>query len=349
MPKLTPFSLETREAASSYTDSITSILLAQASGNSTTAQAIGAAEVCAGQWGRAFMSAVPSGRSSVEAALTPAVLELIGRSLVRRGEAVFEIQVRRGRLVLRPAAHWDVLGGADPADWTYRLTFHGPDRMEQRKVSSERVVHVRYAVDAAEPWRGLSPLAVQPETAGLAAMLEKRLRQEASGQVAKLIALPDTANTSSFETNLGGADGRTILVPSTAGGWTEGAPSAPARDWTPQRHGADPPEGLVMLRDRAAVTVLAACGVPVLLLEKSDGTGLREAWRQFLFGTVSPVAKLVTRELADKLDTPGLGLTFDELRASDLAGRARAFQSMVGAGMDVSKAAALAGLMEPEG
>ena len=34
--------------------------------------------------------------------------------------------------------------------------------------------------------------------------------------------------------------------------------------------------------------------------------------------------------------------------ASDLSGRARAFQSMVGGGMDVQKAAALAGLMEPE-
>ena len=35
--------------------------------------------------------------------------------------------------------------------------------------------------------------------------------------------------------------------------------------------------------------------------------------------------------------------------ATTLAGRARAFQSMVGGGMDVSKAAGLAGLMEVEG
>jgi hypothetical protein len=34
--------------------------------------------------------------------------------------------------------------------------------------------------------------------------------------------------------------------------------------------------------------------------------------------------------------------------ASDLSGRARAFQSMVGGGMDVSKAAALAGLMDAD-
>ena len=34
--------------------------------------------------------------------------------------------------------------------------------------------------------------------------------------------------------------------------------------------------------------------------------------------------------------------------ASDISGRARAFQSLVKGGMDVSKAAALAGLMESE-
>ena len=50
----------------------------------------------------------------------------------------------------------------------------------------------------------------------------------------------------------------------------------------------------------------------------------------------------------EKLDAPDLVLVWDELRASDLAGRARAFQSMIGGGMDVAKAAALAGLTEPE-
>ena len=40
-----------------------------------------------------------------------------------------------------------------------------------------------------------------------------------------------------------------------------------------------------------------------------------------------------------------IALDWDELRASDIAGRARAFQSMVGAGMDLAKAAGLAGLM----
>ena len=61
---------------------------------------------------------------------------------------------------------------------------------------------------------------------------------------------------------------------------------------------------------------------------------------------LQPVAGLVQHELRAKLDAPGLKLSFDALFASDLSGRARAFGSMVKAGMDVSKAAALAGLME---
>ena len=70
--------------------------------------------------------------------------------------------------------------------------------------------------------------------------------------------------------------------------------------------------------------------------------------RQLLHASVTPVADIVAEELRDKLDTPGLALSFDRMFASDLSGRARAFQSMVGGGMAVAKAAALARLMETE-
>ena len=65
-----------------------------------------------------------------------------------------------------------------------------------------------------------------------------------------------------------------------------------------------------------------------------------------LHGAVQPLAELLSVELSAKLDAPGLRLSFDRLFASDLSGRARAFQSMVNGGLDVAKAAALAGLME---
>lgn len=62
---------------------------------------------------------------------------------------------------------------------------------------------------------------------------------------------------------------------------------------------------------------------------------------------LQPLAGIIRQELAEKLDAP-IGLNLDRLFAADLSGRARAFQSLVGGGMDPGKAAGLAGLMESE-
>ena len=76
----------------------------------------------------------------------------------------------------------------------------------------------------------------------------------------------------------------------------------------------------------------------------SQAASVREAWRLALFGVLSPLGKLVESEMKAKLDDD-VSLTWTELRASDLSGRARAFQSMVGGGMPVDQAVAVAGLM----
>lgn len=331
-----------------YTADRVAAAVAAASGQTGDASAIAAAEIAAGQWGRAFASAKVEPETPATAALTPDVLAIIGRSLVRSGEALFELAVRDGMLFLDPVGWWDVHGEPDPRTWEYHLTLAGPTTTVMRRVGADRVIHPRYAVAPGEPWRGLSPLAVQSSTSGLAAILEQRLREEASGQVGNLIALPSTADSTSFETGIANLRGKTLLVPTTAGGWEAGPDAQPRRDWWPQRLGATPPDSLVNLRSDSTLQVLAACGVPVELVQRSDGTALRESWRQFLHGTVQPVGKMIARELGAKLDAPDLRLNFDDLMASDLSGRARAFQSMVNGGMDVPKAAQLSGLMEAE-
>ena len=104
--------------------------------------------------------------------------------------------------------------------------------------------------------------------------------------------------------------------------------------WVSRRIGAAPPEALVKLHEIATREVLSACGVPPVLFDnRPAGTAGREAWRQLLFATVAPLGRLVVAELAQKLEGD-VELEWTELRASDIAGRARAFQSMVGAGMD---------------
>lgn len=142
--------------------------------------------------------------------------------------------------------------------------------------------------------------------------------------------------------------GRTHLVESMGAGWAaDTQQNRPAGDWMRRRWGPEPPESLVTLMESASREVLSACGLSSALFESRAGAASREAWRQALFGVIAPLGRIVQSELQDKLD-PGIVLSWDELRASDLSGRARAFQCMVGGGMDSAQAASLAGLMEPE-
>ena len=104
---------------------------------------------------------------------------------------------------------------------------------------------------------------------------------------------------------------------------------------------------LVNLAEIASREVYAACGLNAALWATGPGASVREAWRLALFGVLSPLGKKVERELQDKLDDE-VTLSWQELRASDLSGRARSFQSMVNGGMDVQKAIAVAGLMTPD-
>ena len=95
--------------------------------------------------------------------------------------------------------------------------------------------------------------------------------------------------------------------------------------------------------DVSSREIYAACGLNSAIWGAGDAASTREAWRLCLFGVLSPVGNMVQAEMRDKLDDT-VTLSWQELRASDLSGRARAFQSMVGGGMEVERAAGLAGL-----
>ena len=113
-----------REA--SYTDTLIASLIRAQAGASTVAipTATGALEACAGTVGRAFASAEVEGSDAV----TLALLSMIGRDLVRRGESVYLIAVEGGAVQLYPTSAFDVSGRSpDPATWTYRLDLSAPD------------------------------------------------------------------------------------------------------------------------------------------------------------------------------------------------------------------------------
>ena len=88
--------------------------------------------------------------------------------------------------------------------------------------------------------------------------------------------------------------------------------------------------------------IFGVYGIPSSI--HGTGGSARESYRQFLASTIQPLAKLVVEELADKLDTPTLALDFTELRAADIAGRARAYGVLINAGMPPAEAAEATGL-----
>ena len=336
-------------SSTAYVDARLAAILAAAQGDSAAdVNAIAAAEIASGLWGRAFASARVEPDTIATRAITPATLELIGRELVRKGEALFLLQVRGGTLAMMPVSWWDTYGSYLPESWTYQITLAGPDETYTMRVRGDRLVHARYGCTPTEPWRGVSPLAHARTTSDLASMIEHRLAQEATAPAGQILPVPGAAadpQTIALGGTLKNLKGRLGLVPSMSGNWSGAKQDAPRMDYETRRLGANPPASLDMLRSSSARHVLAACGVPIELAESSEGTGAREAFRRFLHATITPAARLVELELSQKLDVP-VKLDFSGLMASDLSGRARAFQSLVGGGMDIAEAAALAGLME---
>lgn len=336
--KLIPF--KRKQEDRNLTDEIIKARQANAS-LSLEEAATAAEEVVCGLYERAFAQARLEGVN-----IDRRMLGLIGRQLAQRGECVLFGPSRV------PAVSWDVRGqSAGPLTWTYMLELGAPSGTRSVTTSAIDVWHFRVNVDPAEPWRGRSSLDLSPATRQLLRRSELALSNEAAGSVGKILTIPQgTTDTvlNAIKQDFRTLAGKTAFLESTQGGWGQGPSAAPARDWQPSRIGPEPPPALVELRRDAAGMVLAAAGVPVELVEGGANTAAaREAWRRFLHATIQPLGELVAEELRAKTATR-VSINFDSLMASDLAGRARAFQSMVGAGMDVAKAAALAGLMSDD-
>ena len=333
-----------------YSDAIISALAAAAAGNdSTDSVRTSLEEACEGLWARAFAVADVSPTTPATRGLTPEILATIGRNLCNSGESVFELLFEQGQLQLVEASSWTVTGRGR---WMYELSIAQPSAIVTRIRDQDSVVHLRYSVDRAQPWIGAGPFQRGATSSAAHKRLERSVSHESNRKAGAVIPVPDTASTSQLQTDLQKLEGKSVLVPSTTtGDWQPaGSQNTGGRsDWNPRRLGPEFTEAQVKMRLQLADHVSASAGVPAALVRGDpDGTALRESWRQFLHSTIQPVAKIIIGELRRKLDTPDLKLSFDSLFASDLSGRARAFQSMVGGGMDVTKAAALAGLMEAE-
>ena len=340
--------LETRE--SSYTDALVSALQRNAQGrtaNPAAPTATAALETCVGLVGRAFAAAEVGGPENIASALTPALMTMIGRSLIRRGEIVFAIDTSSGRLQLFPAQSHNVAGGHNPDTWEYELTLPGPSETMTLSLPAESVLHLRYAVDPELPYRGIGPLQVATLAGELSAETVKALGDEASGPRGSWLPLPatdgDDDSVAEIKAFVPSAAGRMGIVESVSDSFGTGGPT-PQGDYKQQRFGPTPPAAMVDLMAAVKVEIYSACGIPPGLYTIGAAASIRESWRLCLFSTIGPLGRIVLTELRDKLDA-SLTVGWVDLRASDLQGRARAFQSLITGGMALADAVQASGVL----
>lgn len=321
--------METR----SYTDLQLERVRASVTTGNPDASGLDVVQASAGVWARGMAVAEIMPDTMVTRLITPGLLHDLGRSLVLYGEALWLIENRPSGLILNRAAYWDVWGAGN---WNYRVTIPEPSGTRTRNVGADSVIHVRINADPAEPWRGRSPVALSSTTTTLAAEVESHLRDEASANHGYVIPAPlgglSKADNAEIRSDLKNLRGNTAMVPAMES-FGDGRPGSAPGNWQPQRIGMNPPQTVVVLRQQVGTGVLGVCGVPSeLIAGRAEGTGRRESWRQFLHGTLQPVADILAAELAEKLEMP-VTVSFDRLFASDVQGRARAFQSLVGGGV----------------
>ena len=121
-----PKRVEKREAAP-FSDAVVGTLVAQAGGAAEgDPGAIAALKAAAGLYARAFSIADVAPANAVTRSITPQVLGLIARNLIRRGEDVHLCELRGDAPRLVPVGSWDVRGGSDEEEWWYRADRFGP-------------------------------------------------------------------------------------------------------------------------------------------------------------------------------------------------------------------------------
>ena len=347
---------ERRQGAVSYTASLTAALQAGAEGgvSDTAPLATAALEAAAGLYGRCLAAAVVNGAPDAERALTPPVLALMARNLIRRGEDHHRIVVRDGRIELRPLGFAYAHGAsADPMAWFYSATEYGPTDSRHAWLPAAAVVHCRYSVDASRPWLGVPPWSWAAATSQAVAALDRMAAGEASAPYGHLLGVPeapqvdedgDVRPLDAFRADLAKAKGGTLVMEHSGQWETETAGGGTRSRLENVSYGMD--RGILdALRTATGRDVLGACGVPpTLFVPNSDGTAQREAFRRFLHASLRPVARIMEAELRLKLDAPDLSLDLSELHAADVAGRARSFKAFVETGVDPEDAARETGI-----
>ena len=316
-----------------YTDIVTNALV-DAAVDPLADGYVAALEIASGQLSRAFTAAKVEGPGAN--LFTPWVMAQIGRQIVEVGDSVW---YRQGSTLSRSDNYEFLPGGG------YSLNFaSGPV-----EATARRVLHIRWNINVGSN-RGMGPLTTARTLRSLMQKLEASMSMEMNASVGHLLPIPTDGQddgVKALRKQIAELKGKIALIETTRSNYQQGSGMAPRQDFQVQRLGPQIPDGNRLMFTEARDTILTACGYPISLLGvASDGTAQREAWRRYLHGTVAPLGLLV-EEAARQLNIR-IRISWESLFASDITGRARAFQSLVGGGMPIEQAAAASGLIVPE-
>ena len=347
------------EHRSSLTDQVITAILAAATGGGARPAATAALESCATLYASALSACAVSGPPSITRALDATWRASMTASLIRNGQALYVIGADPvSGLHLAPVSHWDVLGGAAVELALPSVELSGPSGTAWETHPAASLLHMRWLVDPARPWAGVSPLQRAADTGSLAGWLEKRLSEEASGPVgsflpvAKYDADPDADLDAAdaddplaqLRRDIGAAKGQVLAVESQMS-MADSPASAPRKDYQVQRFGAAPGRDLVELREKVTLDVGAACGIPRALLDASTSGAARESWRQFVATSVDGLCRRIESQVLDQL---GVEVVFDSapLGGRDLLARGATFRRLAGkeGGLSIADARAAAGI-----
>lgn len=290
---------------------------------------------CAGAWSRSFamLRAEPEPDT-----LPPDMLASVGLSLLLRGESVWHIRLTGGTLDLVPAAAWDELGGGK-----YTLHISRPNTTETVPALEPEVLKLVINPDPLAPWRGRSPLAL----AGLSPVLMAEIEAALSGALPYagkgLLPMPSTLAGDQGGKVLAGLQGGSLAIVTSKADMAVHTGGDRNSDWgrielTPELRGLELTAHATGLHDR----LLTAAGIPPGLLSNSGNAGAsREAYRLFVLGTISPLARILLPQLKAKLGVNRLSVA--DLVAADTAGRSRAVASLVQSGVPLALAMSLCG------
>ena len=161
--------------------------------------------------------------------------------------------------------------------------------------------------------------------------------------VGSLLPLPDGADLSQIKSDIENLKGSIGPVPSSSANFDQGG-KAPGRDWVPVQIGADPKMSTLALRTEIQATLLACCGISQVILKSNESSTLKEAWRQFIQGTILPLGRLVSDELSLKLDQE-ITLSFDDNAANSIIERSRSYRQLTSVdGISAEQALRLVGI-----